>query len=118
MAKISIIIGVLLIILGLYGYFGLDSESITALIPAFAGVPLLILGLFALNEKYRKISMHIAAAMALLGFIGSAMRAVPALFKNEIANQEAFTIQLLMAVLCLIFVVLAVQSFIKARRIR
>jgi len=119
MAKISIIIGVLLIILGLYGYFGLDSESITALIPAFAGVPLLILGLFALNEKYRKTSMHIAAAIALLGFIGSAMRAVPALFKNEIANhQEAFTIQLLMAVLCLIIVVLAVQSFIKARRIR
>jgi len=118
MAKISIIIGVLLIILGLYGYFGLNSESVTALIPAFVGLPLLILGWFALNEKYRKTSMHIAAAIALLGFIGSAMRAVPALFKNEIANQEAFTVQMLMAVLCLIFVVQAVQSFIKARRSR
>ncbi len=116
MAKISIIIGVLLIILGLYGYFGLVSESVTALIPTFVGLPLLILGWLALNEKFRKNSMHIAAAIALLGFIGSAMRAVPPLFKNEIANQEAFTVQLLMAVVCLIFVVLAVQSFIKVRK--
>jgi uncharacterized membrane protein len=118
MAKVSVIIGVLLIILGLYGYFGLESESITALIPAFAGLPLLVLGGFAFNEKYRKHSMHIAAAIALLGFIGSAMRAIPAMFKDEIADQQAFTVQLLMAILCLIFVVMAVQSFIKARRNR
>lgn len=118
MAKISVIVGVLLIILGLYGYYGLESESITALIPSFIGLPLLVLGLFAFNEKYKKHSMHIAAVIALLGFIGSVMRAVPALFKDEIANKEAFTIQLLMAVLCLIFIVMAVQSFIKARRIK
>ncbi|MDO8549820.1 MAG: hypothetical protein Q7S39_06695 [Ignavibacteria bacterium] len=118
MAKISIIIGVLLIILGLYGYFGLNSKSVTALIPAFVGLPLLILGWFALNEKYRKNSMHIAAVIALLGFIGSAMRAVPALFKDEITNKEALTVQLSMSILCLIFVLLAGQSFIKARRSR
>jgi uncharacterized membrane protein len=116
MSKISIIIGLLLTLLGLYGFFGLQSDSITVLIPAFVGLPLLILGFLAFSEKLKKHSMHIAAVIALLGFIGSAMRAVPPLFENEIANRQAFTIQLLMAILCLIFVVMAVQSFIKARR--
>lgn len=118
MARVTIIIGTLLIILGLYSYFGLSSESITALIPAFVGLPLLLLGWLALSEKYRKHAMHIAAVIALLGFIGSAMRVIPSMFKDEAINSDAFTVQLLMALFCLVFVVLAVQSFIKARKNR
>ncbi|WP_297838489.1 hypothetical protein [Ignavibacterium sp.] len=48
---------------GLYGYFGISSESITALIPTFFGIPLLILGWLGLNEKYLKHTMHGAAVL-------------------------------------------------------
>jgi hypothetical protein len=49
----------------------------------------IILGWLALNEKYRKHSMHIAAALMLLGFIGAGMRVFPQLV-GEIANPSAF----------------------------
>jgi uncharacterized membrane protein (UPF0136 family) len=80
MAKTAIAFGILLTLLGLTAYFGISSESITALIPAFFGVPVIILGWLALNEQYRKHSMHIAAALMLLGFIGTGMRVFPQLF--------------------------------------
>ena len=94
MAKTAIIFGIILTLLGLIAYFGISSESITALIPAFFGVPVIILGWLALNEKYRKHSMHIAAALMLLGFIGTGIRVFPQLF-GEVANPSAFTVQLI-----------------------
>lgn len=35
MAKLTIVYGVIFIAMGLYGYFGISTESITALIPTF-----------------------------------------------------------------------------------
>lgn len=71
MAKISIAFGIILVILGLISYFGISSESITALIPTFLGIPVFILGFIALNEKYLKHVMHGAAVIMLLGFGGT-----------------------------------------------
>jgi uncharacterized membrane protein len=118
MAKTSLFFGIILIALGLFGYFGLESESITAMIPAFLGFPILILGLIALNEKYLKHMMHAAAALMLLGFLGSAGRAIPALLSGNVENPNAVYIQLIMGIICLIFVILAVKSFIDTRKAR
>jgi len=119
MAKISIVFGIILIILGLVSYFGISSESITALIPAFVGVPILILGFLSLNEKYLKHSMHAAAVLMLLGF-GGTISGLIKFFKmlgGEIFERPlAITIQAIMAVICLMFLVLAIKSFIEARR--
>jgi uncharacterized membrane protein len=119
MAKFSIIFGIILIILGLVSYFGISNESITALIPAFLGIPVLILGFLALNEKYLKHTMHTAAVLMLLGFAGT----VSGLFKffrmigGEVFERpSAITIQAIMAVLCLLFLIYAIKSFIDARR--
>ena len=60
MPKITIGLGILLILLGLGGYFGTDAKSFTALIPAFVGVPLLLLGCLALKDNLRKHAMHAA----------------------------------------------------------
>ncbi len=49
MAKITIGLGIVLIALGFGSYFGTGQASVTALIPAFFGLPLLLLGLVALN---------------------------------------------------------------------
>lgn len=119
MAKVSIVIGLILIILGLISYFGISSESITALIPAFLGVPILILGFLSLNEKYLKHSMHAAAVLMLLGFGGTVSGLIKffRMLGGEIFERpSAISIQAVMAVICLIFLVLAIKSFIDARR--
>jgi len=119
MAKISIIFSIILIILGLVSYFIISSESITALIPAFLGIPVLVLGIIALNEKYLKHSIHAVAVLMLLGFggtVGGLIKLFRMLGGESFERPSAITIQAIMALLCLVFLVLAVKSFIDARR--
>ena len=119
MAKITIGLGLVLIALGLGGYFGTGRESVTALIPAFFGLPLLILGLIARNERRRKTAIHIAVVIGLLGFAGtvSGLMKLPVLLTGgELERPTAVTVQNAIAIVCLVFVLLCVWSFIKARR--
>jgi uncharacterized membrane protein len=119
MARLSIILGIILILLGLISYFGISSESITALIPTFIGIPMLVLGFLALNEKYKKYSMHIAAVLMLIGFGGTVSGLIKffRMIGGEVFERpSAITVQAIMAVLCLAFLILAIKSFIDARR--
>ena len=119
MAKLAIAYGIIFVFMGLYGYFGISSESITALIPAFFGVPMLVLGWVGLNEKYLKHAMHGAAVLTLLGFagtVGGLIKFFKMLGGAELERPAAVTVQAIMAVLCLVFLILAVKSFIDARR--
>ena len=121
MAKLSIAYGIIFILMGLYSYFGISSESFTALIPAFFGVPMLIFGWLGLNEKYLKHAMHGAAVLTLLGFagtVGGLIKFFKMLGGAEMERPAAVTVQAIMAILCLIFLVFAVKSFIDARKNR
>jgi len=121
MAKLTIVYGVIFILMGLYGYFGISSESITALIPTFFGIPMLIFGWLGLNEKYLKHAMHGAAVLTLLGFGGTVsglIKFIKMLGGAETARPAAVTVQATMAILCLVFLVLAVKSFIDVRKNR
>lgn len=113
----SILIGRLLVVLGIAGYgYGLfaGAASVTALIPAFFGIVILALGHLAkAKENLRKHLMHAAVLVALLGFIAVAARLAPRISSVEMS--VAVVSQLLMALLCLAFVILAVRSFIAAR---
>jgi uncharacterized membrane protein len=119
---VTVVFGVLLIALGLVGYFATDRVSWTALIPAFFGAALLVLGLLGYKEHLRKHVMHAAAMVALIGLVGALVRVVPkvpALVKGEpIEHRGAFVYSALMAALCAAFVALCVRSFILARRRR
>lgn len=120
MPSISIICGIVLILIGIVGYVNAvmhDRASVTALIPAFIGLVLALLGaVSAAKEGLRKHLMHVAVVIALLGFIATAVRAVPRL--GEIASSRAILSQVLTALVCLVFVVLAIRSFAAARRAR
>jgi hypothetical protein len=69
--------GVVLILIGLVGYFGTGMVSPTALIPAAFGLLLTVFGVMARDDKKRKMAMHIAVTVGLLGFLGT----VPGLLK-------------------------------------
>ena len=77
MATTTIGFGAVLILLGLFGYFGTGMVHPTALIPAAFGLLLVVFGAMARDEKKRKMAMHIAVTVGLLGFLGT----VPGLLK-------------------------------------
>ena len=116
MPKISVVFGVLLSVLGLYGYFGMGKVSITALIPLFIGVPIIMLGILAFDEQRIKHSMHAASVLIFLGLIGSVYRLAYKIILGNI--DESSIVLMLMSVICIIFLILAINSFIEAKRAR
>ena len=118
MSKITIIIGVALIVLGVGFYIGTGMAAVTALIPAFVGLPVAILGAVALtgSENARKHAAHVAVMLTLLGALAGLGRGIPALIKTGFSAASAAT--LIMAVLCIIHVVFSIKSFIAARKAR
>ncbi len=118
MPSTAIVCGILLILIGLIGYvnsIATNHASVTALIPAFFGIVLALLGVGArIKESLRKQLMHAAVVVALLGFIASAGRLVSKL--GELAYSAATVSQVSMALVCLLFVILAIKSFADARR--
>ncbi len=118
MPNVAIVCGALLILIGITGYTSgvmSDKASITALIPAFFGIVLNTLGLLAkMKEDLRKHLMHAAILVALVGFIAAAGRLV--LRFGELSMTPAVISQIAMAIVCLIFVILAIKSFAEARR--
>lgn len=120
MPSLAINFGRLLVLIGIMGYgwgFYIQRVSLTALIPAFFGIVLLVLGHIAQSkESLRKHLMHAAVLVALLGFIASTGRLLSKI--GEITLSAAYLSQIAMAIVCLAFVILSVRSFINARQNR
>jgi hypothetical protein len=122
LVKVTLVFAVLLIALGLAGYFGTGSLHPTALIPAWIGLALGFGGLFAIspNEGRRKLFMHINVTIGLLGFIGSTVEAIRGYMHAKSAGVEpdqiALASKVTLALLLLVYVILCVRSFIAARR--
>lgn len=112
-------IGAALIVVGVGAWLlaGGPGASPTALLPALLGLVILILGLLAGREALHRHAIHSALVIALLGLLGTIPRALPAFTGGEGAGLAAWA-SLLTAVLCLVYVVLGVRSFIAARRAR
>jgi len=120
MPQTAIWSGRILVLVGIIGYaYGLyiGAASLTALIPAIVGVVLMALGYVASSsEGMRKHVMHAAVVVGLLGFIAAAGRL--AMKASEFTISAASLSQIAMALICLVFVLLAVRSFMAARRDR
>jgi hypothetical protein len=121
MAGISVGIGVALTLLGIVGYAASGAASLTALIPAAFGISLTVLGILGRNERRRKHAMHAAALLAVIGFaatVSGFVRLFTLLGGGTVERPSAVVAQSIMAFLCAVFVVMAVRSFILARRAR
>jgi Kef-type K+ transport system membrane component KefB len=112
--------GIVLILIGVAGYgYGLSTghASPTALIPAAFGLLIALLSAIGrAKESLRMHMMHVAVLIGLIGLVIPAYRVLSNI--GSISLSAAVISQLAMAVVCLIFVILCVQSFINARRER
>jgi hypothetical protein len=123
MAKITVLFGVLLIILGAASFILTGHKAPTSLIPAGVGVLLIVFGALAETPETRRrmLFMHIAVTVGLLVFLFTAPALFSAfqLFKGKLfPYPAAIEEKAAMSVLLLIYVVLCVRSFIAARRSR
>jgi fucose 4-O-acetylase-like acetyltransferase len=123
MAKITVLFGVLLIILGAASFILTGHKFPTSLIPVAFGILLVTFGSVAETPETRRrmLFMHIAVTIGLLGFLATAPALVSAvqLFKGKLfPYPAAIEEKAAMSVLLLIYVVLCVRSFIAARRSR
>ena len=124
MAKTSILFGVLLIVLGLVGFFATGAAHPTALIPLWFGVALSVFGALAIspNPTRRKIVMHINVVIGVVGCIGGFVVAIQGYGAARSAgldpDMKAFAAKLAMAIILLVYTNLCIRSFIEARRAR
>lgn len=118
MPIITLIVGGLLSLLGVLGYVLSDTRSLTALIPLAFGTLLEACGAFALKPELKKHAMHGASVLALLGIVGSAPGAISflrLLTGTAVARPMAAKVQAAMFTICVVFLVLCIQSFREAR---
>ena len=120
MVPVTLTFALLYLILGVGGFVLTGSTHKTALIPCIFGLLFLAFGLLALKDNLRKHVMHAAVLVALLAFLGTArsLPHLPELFNGTAEKPAAVVTQAINAALSLAFIVLAIRSFIQARRTR
>jgi hypothetical protein len=123
MARLTIMFGLVLVLLGVLGFVASGVHPPSALIPTWFGAVLALLGFLATTEdsKKRMLYMHIAVTVGLLGFLYSVSGIVDyirMLFGVQFPHPKAVEEMAAMSVLLLVFVILCVRSFIAARRAR
>ena len=123
MPFITMLTGVILALIGVGGYLATGQTHLTALIPAAFGLLFLLAGVIARTwPGSRKHVMHVIVSVALLavfGTVGGLFRLVNWGLAGVTPERPAASIaQGLTAVVCAVFIGLAVRSFILARRAR
>ena len=109
----SLINAILLIGLGLWGYLGSDTPSVTALIPVIIGVLLLVMNPGV--KKENKIIAHIAVLLTLIILFGLIMPLRGALGRDDNGAVIRVVIMMLSTLLAMVSFV---RSFIDARKKR
>ena len=120
MSAITLAFAFAYLLLGITGFVFTGSTHKTALIPCIFGIFFLIFGLLARKDSLRKHVMHAAVLIALLAFLGTArsLTHLPELFNGTAEKPASIITQSLNAGLSLLYIILAVRSFIQARRAR
>src|SRR5262245_40164835 len=112
MHHVTIIFGLMLSAIGLFGYFKSAAEHPS---PTAFGVVLIVLGIVAHRASARMHAMHAAAAVGLIGFLLAGGRGFMKLgnaASDDLTVSRPVRLVLLMAIVCLVYVGLCVWSFI------
>src|SRR6202041_298455 len=123
MAKLTIGFGILLVLLGVFGFVATGSAHPTALIPVRIGLLFVLFGVMANtdNSKKRMLWMHISVTVALLVFLGMIPAAIDTIRLSrgvEFPHPAAVVEKGALALFSLLYVLFCVRSFLAARRRR
>ena len=94
MARLTVAFGAALILIGVITYFATGQESVTALIPAFIGGPVLLAGLVSLRPGWRSYGLYAAAGLVLV--LGT-LRGTFGLLGGEVSSATVINTVLLVA---------------------
>ncbi|MEX0763293.1 MAG: hypothetical protein WD208_06045 [Dehalococcoidia bacterium] len=117
----TLIYGTLMILIGLVAYLVSDGASITALIPAFIGVLILVLGLAAQNNVLLRYALPAAAAIAALALLGSLtgfLDLFALLGGEEVERETAVVSQSIVVLLSAVYLGIAIRSLVKGQRVK
>jgi len=118
MVRLTILLGILLILIGFAGYFMSNMASITSLIPLIFGLPLLALAKMAKKPDKRQIAIYLAMFVALLGTLGT-YAGVHALYESytlSTAPTIGQYMRTIMFTLCVIYIVIGAFDFLANRK--
>ena len=89
-----------------------ESSSLTSMIPAFIGLPLVFIGIIStIKPTFRKALMHIAVLIGAIAFLGGLD-----FFRNMFSNYYAGLSKLMLMITGFVYIYFCVQSFIFVRR--
>lgn len=116
---LGIVLGTVLVVMGVAAYVFSDFASVTALIPAFFGVLIAVLGVVGYQRTDRqRLAAYGIGLLAVLGVLGST-RGLPDIIAlltgGAVDSTIAVASQGTMIVICLVLLV-AVLQFIRDRR--
>ena len=117
MENVAMIYGIFLIVWGIGVTILSDSQSITSLIPAIFGIPILILSFIAKKlPNKKKVLMHIVVLIGMIIFLGG-LDIIRGLIQGNIfTNIWASSSKLMMMISGLVFTILCIKSFIYNRK--
>lgn len=110
MSATSVLFGILLVLLGVYGIFGLGTREKGAFIPLLLGIIILALGIAEMFINTGKIIIIIEMLLMLAGFIINARKAFPKAFAGTFS--APVILQLIICAVCAIFVYLANSTIV------
>lgn len=108
---VNLLNAIVLVFLGLWGYFISEAPSVTAFIPVVTGFILLILTPWFRREN--KVAAHIAVVLTLLIIIGLIKPLTAAIGRDD--NGALFRVSFMM-ITSLLAMVFFIKSFIDVRR--
>ena len=109
---LTAIYGLFMIIWAFSISFISESSSITSLVPAFVGFPLVLIGFISMiKPTFRKALMHIAVLIGIIAFLGGLD-----FFRGMFTNYYAGLSKLMLLITGFAYVYFCIQSFIFVRR--
>ena len=110
----AIICGGILILWGIASYAISDTGSITALIPSFFGIPLLILGILSIKNNTNKHHyMHASMVFSMVSVLGGFR-----IFSLDDASNLTLLSHMILIIIGVVFMVGGILSFRHARKLR
>ncbi|TWT76287.1 hypothetical protein CA13_67800 [Planctomycetes bacterium CA13] len=118
MSRVAIVFGLLLCGLTIAGLIVSIHKMPSQFFPMMLGVPILFCGVVGLNPHRRRVSMQVAAMIAAVGMLTGGSNAVLSMTRimhGVAVNPIALRIVFSAAVLCLVFLLCSIVSFLRNR---